>query len=196
MYEADAELIRVVKNLDESVKLLQKEVKQLYDTLTLSELKEKKKTVLENSQADTFMYRKLKDVNNELRIMSTRAENALLRAGVVVIGDLLYVSEGDLLNVHQCGSTSRKTIKAFCKRLGIQMPKTSVAFPPVGVGDPVVTLCRIDPPVTKSVVSLPKGSIVFVTKVIMHTMDFAVPNYEVSWNGVTYTASQAQIAKL
>ena len=65
----------------------------------------------------------IKDMDFSNRIVGSRIKNALAQNGIVTLSDLLELSEEDLLDMRNFGTTSLAELTVKIKRMGLELRK-------------------------------------------------------------------------
>lgn len=125
----------LVGNVDDGTMAIYSSLVRKFDTFT--DMLKAEMDVQE--KGPEFKDARLEDFHRESAI-STRAYNALHRAGINTLKDLTYVSMADLKDMRMMGKNTIEEVEWFCKEHGFELGSDKDNIPEYHIRDEVVTL--------------------------------------------------------
>ena len=125
----------LVGNVDDGTMAVYSSLVRKFDTFT-DMLKAEMGTL---GKEPEFNNAQLEDFHKE-SALSTRAYNALHRAGINTLKDLTYVSMSDLKDMRMMGRNTIEEVEWFCKERGFELGSDRNNIPEYHIGDEAVTL--------------------------------------------------------
>ncbi|MGB2819796.1 MAG: DNA-directed RNA polymerase subunit alpha [Phycisphaerae bacterium] len=122
----------------EAGKILRKHLNPFVQYFELGEQIVESRAAEAQQEVDTELQRKLSMSVHELEL-SVRANNCLEAAEIELVGQLVAMSEADLLKIRSFGKTSLREVKRKIQDLGLSLGM-SVAFQPPGQGEESVAI--------------------------------------------------------